>query len=280
MIIKKGQFEAPFSREYVAKVALLADTHIGYDSWGDYSALTDLINNINKQNVDMCFILGDCIDSGYKNTPDLMTEQLNILDNHFKMLKVPLFKLKGNHCADVPHFTEFGVVTINDVRFICIFPKYVGTYAPEGANQEYFSKGLLTLEDVEWIDTALADGEGYKNVILSHYALEKYENNSSFKWGICDITKNIYYNDVEVDGHRDELVAVLNKYDIDLWLNGHEHTAGLINTVVKDTNNITDVHIGSSSGGAYVILTIYNDRYELKEYNKNNEITATLTVNA
>ncbi len=276
MIIKNGKIDSPVSRDYIARIGLFADVHVGYSSWGDYYALNTVISNMNRKHPDFCFIIGDCIDSGYSNTQTLMKEQLTILNQCFSKLKSPLFRIKGNHDADVSSFTEFGTVTFNGIRFVCIYPKYVGTAVPEGQTAEHWGRGLLTDDDIAWIKTELEAGEGYKNVILSHYCLVDYSQDNRFIWSIGDTMTNIY-NGEAVDGHRDDLIALLNAHDVDVFINGHEHKNGLVNAVVDGTS-ITNVQIPSTTS-RYAVLTVYDDRYEFVEYDSaTDEQTATLTV--
>lgn len=250
MIIKKGTIDSQLPRDYVARIGLLADIHIGYDVWGDYSALQTIVENMNKKKPDFCFALGDSLDSGYNHTATLKAEQLAIFNEKFSKLRSPLFRLKGNHDADVDEFTEFGVVTFNGLRFICIFPKYSS------------NGGVLTEGDISWIDNALAEGDGYRNIILCHYAVAP---KAGANWGVSD------------EGLRDDLVALTTQYGVDLFLNGHEHQNGLANEKVDGTNMI-DVQIPSAVT-RYAVLTIYNDRYELVEYScATDEQTATLTI--
>lgn len=271
MIIKNGHFDKPFSRDYISKVGLFADVHIGYTSWGDYSKLTGIVNKMNELAPDFCFILGDCVDSGYSSTPELMAEQLGILDNHFSKLNSPIIRMKGNHDNAVDRFTDFGVVTFNGQRFVIIYPKYVGM--PSTPKFEYNSRGKLSEEEITKISEMLADGEGYNNIILSHYSVIGNDLDN-FSFPICDTVIDISGN--VVDGHRDDLVALCTQNKVDLFINGHEHRKGLPNAKADD-GIMTDVQIGTT-GVSFALLTIYNDRYLFEEYDsitltKINELT-------
>ncbi|MDE6148948.1 MAG: metallophosphoesterase, partial [Ruminococcus sp.] len=235
MIIKKGKIDSTLPRDYIARIGLFSDVHVGYTSWGDYSKLTNVINGMNAKKPDFCVILGDCIDSGYERTPELMAEQKEILNTHLTRLKSPCFKMRGNHDSDVSSFTDFGVITFNGLRFVCIFPKYVQMED----TSTFDSRGRLTEDDIEWISEKLKEGDGYTNVILSHYCIVE-DDPTNFKWPICDTVTN--YNGVVIDGHRDELMELLSRYGVDLFINGHEHKDGLINKKVDDTD-MTDVQI-------------------------------------
>ncbi len=264
MIIKKGKIESTLPRDYIAKIGLFADIHVGYSSWGDYSKLDKIMNNMNKKQPDFCVVLGDCINSGYSHTPELMQEQKEILNTYLKKLKAPCFKMRGNHDVDVTSFTDFGVITFNGLRFICIFPKYV--QMEDTSTGSYNSRGRLTEEDITWISETLSECNEYTNIMLSHYCIVA-DDLANFKWPICDTVTN--YSGVVMDGHRDELMELLGQYGVDLFINGHEHKDGLINKKVDDTD-MTDVQI-SSTLKRYAVLTIYEDRYEFTEYDSTTD---------
>lgn len=273
MIIKKGKIESTLPRDYIAKIGLFADIHVGYSSWGDYSKLDKIMNNMNKKQPDFCVVLGDCIDSGYSRTPELMQEQKEILNTYLKKLKAPCFKMRGNHDVDVTSFTDFGVITFNGFRFICIFPKYVKR---ENVKNKYDNRGRLTEDDIRWISEALANSGDYTNIILSHYCIV-VDDPDNFKYPICESIANPNGNGDVIKGYRGELMELLGRYGVDLFINGHEHKDGLINKKVDDTD-MTDVQI-STTTKRYAVLTIYEDRYEFTEYDSTtDEQTSELTI--
>lgn len=285
MVIKNGIIDAPVdNRDYLAKVVLFSDAHVGYDTWGDYSIMKNVFNEFNKTGADFCISLGDNVDSGYSSKAELMAEQLAIYNDCLKILKKPVFKMKGNHDVDVEGFTEFGTITFNGIKFICIFPKYIGMQVPEGVNKTVESRGMLTQKDIDWIENELKNCEGYVPIILSHYCihLPSQEQGSSFGWNICDVvsadTTPPTLNGGTFDGHRDELIELCRTYNVPLFLNGHDHAARLQNGKVDDLDMV-NVQIGAL-GGNYTVLTVYSDRFEFEQFSTSDYTKITdLTLN-
>ena len=270
MLIKKGKITAPGHDNYIAKIGIMSDIHVGYDSWGDYTKLKNVVNGINNNRVDFCVILGDCVDSGYRWTPELKEEQVGILNEHMAKLKSPLFRMKGNHDADVNEFTEFGSIIFSGIfKLICIYPKWVGM-SDDG------SRGRLSEEEIDWIEEQLQDAQDNNliPIVLSHYAVHTVDTN--FKWPICDVvsaqTDPSTTSGETYDGHRDDLVALLDEYNVPLFINGHEHRRNLVNDTVDDIDTV-NVQIGSTTA-VYVIMTVYEDKVVFVEYNsETNEET-------
>ena len=276
MFIKKGKITVPTHDNYIAKIGIMSDIHVGYTSWGDYTKLDNVINKLNNANVDFNVILGDCVDSGYTWTPELLEEQVTILNNHIKKLKTPIFKMKGNHDSGVSEFTEFGSITFNGIfKLICIYPKWVGM-------TDESSRGRLDENEITWIENQLIDAEteGLIPIVLSHYCV--HEIDSNFKWCICDVvsanTNPATQNGQTYDGHRDDLVSLLDQYNVPLFINGHEHRPHLINDTVDNIDTV-NLQIGTTTQ-VYVILTVYSDKFVFIEYDSatNEETGYTLEI--
>lgn len=283
-IIKHGKINIPTGREYVAKIGLLTDIHIGiegYYSWGDYSQLDSIIEQVNAQGFDFVVTLGDSIDSGYNRTPEAKASQLEILNEKLSAITVPVFRMRGNHDVHVDQFTTFGTITFGDYSIVCIFPKYVDMNPPTGQT-ELWSNGQLTSDDISWINDALDATAGTERIMLSHYCLKDYED-GHFKFPICgvvDSTTNPSTKSGEtVNGHRDELIDLLTENDVKLFVSGHEHIHGLTHGYVDDTDIMNVQASAVVLKSWYNSITIYADRFEVKEHNVNGTVDNTVTVN-
>lgn len=279
MVIKHGQIDKPMdNRNYKLKVALISDIHVGYDSWGNYDKLNNIFKHISNSDVDFVISMGDELDSGYARTPELMAEQLAQLNTSLQYLDKPLFKVKGNHDDSVNTFTEFGTIICNGVKFICIWPKYIGMTADEiDGSSQYSSRGELTTDDIAWIESELESCGSNIPIIISHYAVHTRQKVSgkTFIWPICDTVTDMNGN--THDGHRDELLALCSTYSVPLFLNGHEHRSGLIHDTVDDLD-MENVQIASLTSH-YVEMTVYDTGFQLKEMNTTDFTqTATLTL--
>lgn len=270
MITKKGNIELSTHEGYIAKIGIMSDVHVGYDSWGDYSKLKKVINTLNSKGLDFSMILGDCLDSGYSHTPELRDEQLAIFNECMKGLTHPLFKMRGNHDSGMSQFTDFGTITFNKFKFICIFPKYLVTNPPAGEASQYWGLGMLTETDIEWISNELKNSEGYIPIIFSHYCIHEYSSatGKNFTWPICDVisstTTPSSLDGKTYDGHRRDLIALCRQYNVPLFVNGHEHRGNLINDTVDDLPMV-NLQIGFTPR-EYVVLTVYNDRLFFEEF--------------
>lgn len=260
MIIKKGKFDRPLPREYLTKVGIISDTHIGYESWGDYSSLDTAYDLMNTHEVDLYLMLGDIIDSGYDSTPTLRDAQRDIYFEKNALLNAPVFTIRGNHDANIDEFTQRGVVQIGDVRFIALWANYVSMTPPDG--NDYWSTGKFSQETLEYLEEELIKGDGKTNIILCHYSIADTDD---FVWSVRDLQTDV--NGDEFDGLADDVIALCNTYGAKLYLNGHEHHPGLVSGVI---NGLTDMHIGSGRS-VFVILTVYTDnRYVFEEYSSDD----------
>lgn len=278
MVIKHGQIDKPMdNRNYMLKVALISDIHVGYDSWGNYDKLDNIFKHISDSDVDFVISLGDEVDSGYSSTPELMAEQLAQLNASLQYLNKPLFKMKGNHDSGVGGFTEFGTVICNGVKFICIYPKYIGV-TPDSLDgtSEVSSRGELTTNDIAWIENELKNCGSNMPIIVSHYPIHarQRETGATFIWNICDTVTDLQGN--TRDGHRDDLLTLCSQYNVPLFLNGHEHRGGFDHGTV-DNLAMENVQIGTLTS-RYAELTISKSGYVFVEYDTTN-FTQTATLN-
>lgn len=268
MIISNGRISKDTTHAYKTKVALLADMHIGYASWGDYASIETMYRNINKKQADFCLMLGDQIDSGYKGNA-LMEEQSEIFYDKVKGLACPKFVMQGNHDTGMDEFTRLGVVEHNGVRFICFDAKYRGLPAAEG---EYNSTGEVSEKTLEFIGNELEKGDGKINILCCHYSIA---GTDGFIWSLGDAQQDA--DGVAFDGHRDDIISLCSQYGVRLYLNGHEHKKNLIRAVVDGTD-MTNVQIGTATQ-VYVILTVYEDKFLLEEYDTlTDELTNTAEI--
>lgn len=245
-------------KDYLTRFMLASDTHIGYESWGNYSALNKLFEKLNiAKDLDFAMFTGDSLDSGYTNTPDIMSSQLAQFKATTSLYKGDKKVFAGNHDKGVSEFEHHGVIDINGVRIIYFWADY-----QEISAEPRVSTGLVSNEEITWIETQLQQSKAKHNILVCHYAIADVD--ADFIWSILDT------------GNKQAILTLAETYGVKLYINGHEHnynyptkTAGVMTNInggsllhrfsivtIKDTEAVFDVYYSAYPYGYVKTVTV------------------------
>lgn len=241
-------------RNYLTKFALLSDAHIG----GEYYDATkkeryiQAISHINSLGVDFTIELGDNVDSGYSDTNKVtFNSQINEHKDVFSRLDSPLFPFGGNHDTGVANYSPYGTIDFNDVRIIKFHADYAGLAVPSGQSENVWSTGIVTEEQLAYIQHQLETSKAKVNIVACHYPIATDDTYTTFKWWIQNEIVDRGGN--TRDGNRDELLQILNDNHVLMYLSGHEHT-----TLYDNFGKVGDINNYNSPSfqTGYTIVTV------------------------
>lgn len=280
-----GKTSGKHEKDYLCKFAIISDTHIGNTSYNDEvkAKYINMCNHINEKDIDFVIELGDCIDNGYANTSsDIIDFQTSEHGEIFSNLNYPLYSFGGNHDTGIESYSKYGTIDFNGVRIIKFDADYVGLPIPSGRAETVWSSGIVTEQTLEYIDKQLSESKAKVNIVCCHYALAEDLTYRSFIWWIQDTVTKL--DGTTVDCHRDDLIAILKKYNVKLYINGHEHhwnkttNALTLGKVEDGAWSISDLNQPSTQDH-YTIATVYADSIKYEAYETaTNSLVDTQTV--
>lgn len=252
------------SSDNIAKFVWLSDMHICGNTWNDdHSVLENMVSHINNQNdIDFVVCSGDVIDAGYTYTDTSIAtrdSQLEVHDGIFGKLNIPYYPLQGNHDIGCSQFTKNGVIDFGTLKIISIFAQYQST-------SDTNNTGLISIETLNWLETVLKKLTG-KVIVMCHFTLD-----TSISWSIAD---EFTYNSKDFDGHRDDLIALLDKYNVKYYFSGHVHNSNVPKYDITD--NLVEVNMGAAKN-VYGIVTV-DENISIEVYDSNtNSLLNTITL--
>ena len=264
--IERGKYTRGYEQfNYITRVALFGDPHIGYGysfipsgygwkNWEDYVELS--LKRASNKVPDFGIPLGDQLSSVdnflYSYGGRGIIERSDWY-NRIRQFNYPLLTIFGNHDDAIPDFIHKGVIEIENIRFIVFHMDIV-----------YTSPSTYNISDAEfaWLENAVKDSynKGYTTILVSHYPIIYDSGESS--------ASPEYMGNLAVLNHGQDLLNLCQTYDVRLHIHGHSHPTGLPHRIM--TNNgvpfdMTTVEIGLCAR-AYVILEIRNDGFHFTEY--------------
>lgn len=256
----------------ISKFTVLSDSHIGKRyGWSDYSWLYGIFENLekihNKAPLDFVLQLGDNIDDGYAASyePDYNVylkeiKRLTLCDAENPTegranTKIPHYEMWGNH--DTSPDTRFlkqhlwFTENINGEKtaFISFFAKYGGYPAVKDLGISYKSYGILTDETVDFVEEAIlkANEQGAKHIVLcSHFGISQ------------DLEAPIL-----PETGLGKIENICKKYNIKLFLSGHEHNKDYTLRRYNDLYN----YDAAMTCDKYSVFEIYEKYAKVTVYN-------------
>lgn len=253
----------------LARFAVLADSHVGSGyKWKDYEWLYGIFAHLERMHqrapFDFVLQLGDNIDNGYANSyqPDYETylevikwlsicDPINPIENRAPGT-IPHYEMQGNHdtAMDLRFFRQKLWYTENEagdkVAFIAFFSKYGGypavNFAVSKSGISYKSYGILTDEMVDFAEQAIIEAReaGAKHIILcSHFGIAQ------------DLAASVL-----PESGLGRIEQLCKKYNIRLYLNGHEHNKAY---TLRKYNDLYDYDATMTRDG-YAVFELY-ERY-------------------
>ena len=260
----------------ISRFAVLADAHIGFRyKWENYDWLLGVFANLKKihetKPLDFVLQLGDTIDDGYDETYKADYECYLNLIKEFEICdainpiegrdsgKIPHYELQGNHDPSTKTrffrkklwFTESEAG--EKVAYIGFFTNY-GGYPAVNFNiadnySSYCSYGVISDEMVDFVENSIlkAKQENVKHIILcSHFGVAQ------------SLTAPIL-----PETGLGKIENLCKKFNIKLYLNGHEHNKAYAMNKVKDLYTydaaiVYDKYAVFDITEKYAKVTIYN----------------------
>ncbi|MBO4595504.1 MAG: metallophosphoesterase [Bacteroidales bacterium] len=159
------------------------------------------------------------------------------MEFHSPVLGSKVIPIQGNHDTDVEEFYRNCAFQCGGVRFICFFCHYCALPAPPG---QYKSTGRIADDTFAFvkdqIERAAKDPEIRQIVLVNHWGIAP-----GFKWHIYDACEANGWND-----NRQKILDLAEKYNIRLYINGHEHNRDF---PVEKVGNMYDINCGAVASG-------------------------------
>ena len=170
-----------------------------------------------------------------------------------------LIPIQGNHDTDVQDFYRNCAFQCKGTRFVCFFASYCFLPSPPGG---YRSTGYISDETYEFVrdqvERASADPSVSRTVLVCHWAISTdYEK---FKNPIIDACEANGWND-----NRSKILALAEKHNIRLYINGHEHVRDY---PVAKVGNMYDVNCGPMVWGKWSVVEITSDKAIFHVYSR------------
>jgi len=221
-----------------------SDIHVDYASW-DPGELDAFAAGINIKNPSFTVSLGDNVDVAATVNRDLYNSTMSVLDSS-------LYTFRGNH--DNGWWDTHGVIDYENIRVVFFYASYYALPEPPSYN----NTGHVTSAELLWLETQLREAEGRDIILIGHYPLEESI------WGHI------------IDGHgRAEIIALMNKYDVKIYLSGHNHGGNQIFLVADYGQNIDSYAAASLR---FITVRAYRDRLTITPYIASSPYNATTPV--
>ncbi len=254
----------------ITSFAIFSDSHIGQKKVFSRTLerAIEWVNNTDY--VDFTFFLGDNIDNGYYNSTGVSESQVEQFYKSTALFKKPYFVIQGNHDPRVPQFEKNMVVECGDVTLVGFFADYY-TMDPDNI---YKSNGRVSQFQLDWLEDALAKCKGKRVILACHYSIVVDDKN--FTAPIPE-AQPVPKRDLEcVDFGREKILEFAEKYNIELYFNGHEHNDSMPTGVA---GTMTDFNIGSlGNEGLFAVVTVDDVKavVELRNANHTDEVIKTV----
>ncbi|MBK8946089.1 MAG: metallophosphoesterase family protein [Ignavibacteriae bacterium] len=221
---------------------------------------------------------GDIVGNGNKKN-EWVSEFLNSV--HTLMSRVPIFAALGNHDEDAEYYYQY---LSNSKDEFCFSFNYAETqFILVDSNRDLQENS----EQYQKIELLLKDSKSkWKIVVFHHPPYSSDENDYGDTWKGKSVLG---------DRELDELVKLLEKYNVDIVINGHIHsyerTFPIRNNKINEENGITYLIMGGAGGGLelpaptrtwfsskvkschhYGIAQIYDNKFQLKTYDLNGNL--------
>lgn len=252
--------------EYIAKIAVFGDLHVGLGyresvKWNNWeNCIEQCLKWASDKNPYFGIGMGDQLSSMDNNINDIGIREINDYHNLIASFKFPLFPISGNHDDAVSEFIHNGVIEIDNVRIIifCATLGYVDYLLTDGTITRD-PVGNVSDDTYSWLEQEVRKSysDGYFTILACHYGLYKIPVDYWKYW-------NGYIND-----HRDDIIELCSNYNVRLFINGHNHHAGLKHAIVVDSDDnpldMTNVEFGMG-GSVYTEFYIKNDGFYFTEH--------------
>ena len=256
----------------LSKFAVLSDSHIGARyGWENYNWLHGVFENLEKIHsktpLDFVLQLGDNIDDGYavsyKADYTVYLEEIkklticdaqNPIEGRRKG-KIPHYEMWGNHdtSPDTRFLKQHLWFTENNngekIAFISFFAKYGGYPAVKDLGVSYKSYGIITDDMVAFVEKSIIEAKksGAMHIVLcSHFGISQ------------DLEAPIL-----PETGLGEMENLCKKYNIKLFLSGHEHNKEYTLRKFNDLYNYDT----SMTRDKYAVFEIYENYAKITVYN-------------
>ncbi len=243
------------------KFAVFADSHIG-QSEKHTKTVEKAIAEVNKiGDLDFTLFLGDNIDNGYYYSgEDISAGQLSLFYEAAARLNKPYYVISGNHDANTTKFEKDMIIECGDVAIIGFFANYY-TFDPD---KIYDSNGKVSAGMLMWLEKAFEQCKGKRIILACHYSIAE-EDGEKFSAPIPPAQPVPQRDEEMVDFGREKILELAEKYNAELYFNGHEHKADM---PTGTAGVLTNFNIGSvGNQGLYAIVTVDKSKatIELKD---------------
>jgi len=263
--------------------AVLSDSHIGRRyGWENYNWLYGVYNHLEKIHkkapLDFVLELGDNIDDGYatsyKADYDVYLKEIKKLticdaENPIEGMvigKIPHYELRGNHDTSPDTrflkqhlwFAENGIG--EKTAFIAFFTKYGGYPAVKDLGVSYKSYGIITDDMVEFVEKSIIKAKENKArhiVLCSHFGVSQ------------DLEAPIL-----PESGLGKIENLCKKYNIKLFLSGHEHNKEYTLRKYNDLYN----YDASMTRDKYSVFEMYQKYAKVTIYNTSDNSVARIDV--
>ncbi|MBO5725597.1 MAG: metallophosphoesterase [Clostridia bacterium] len=242
--------------------AIFTDAHVGASESHNFR-VTKAVEFVNQTDyIDFAVFLGDNIHSGYTET-DLAKEQVAKFKEITSGFEKPYYYLRGNHDEVVYDFPEHFVVECGDVAFLGIQIVYKEHYNIGVSMMRCFP--TIEQKELEWIEETLAKCKGKRIIMGAHFAI--VNDNPHFKEPLVAEWSPEQTGREAVNFGREKLLELAEKYNVEIFFNGHEHNRDVPNGVA---GTMIDFNLGSIGGdGVYSVVTVEEDKaiIEIRDLN-------------
>lgn len=200
------------------------------------------VTNLIKKDIQMnepIILLGDNFyDNGVKSIDDL---QWRSYDKYFKNFKNPIYSILGNHDylqnpkAQIdtnrwimPNWYFKKEYENVDLYFLDTVQFHISTWVSKEKIERVHNDTIDSLieKQINWLGKEINKNKNKRKIVFGHYPLISY--------GVyMDKLKPLY----------DKLYDVFKKYNIDIYISGHEHNIQYI----RDNDKFNQIIVGSSS---------------------------------
>ena len=239
--------------------AIFTDAHVGASESHNFR-VTKAVEFVNQTDyIDFAVFLGDNIHSGYTET-DLAKEQVAKFKEITSGFEKPYYYLRGNHDEAINDFPEHFVVECGDVAFIAFYSKIMWR------NEKPYASGWgVPAEDLKWLEETLEKCRGKRVIFGCHVGI--VQDNPNFNTWLESKAVDEKTGEVLLDFGREKILELAEKYNVELYFNGHEHNRDVPNGVA---GTMIDFNLGSIGGdGVYSVVTVEEDKaiIEIRDLN-------------
>ncbi len=250
----EGEFHMIPNSNSSTSFVIIADSHIGKnDVFSD--TLNKTIDWINKnEQINFVLYTGDNIDDGFVVKPN--NPQIKTFFEINNTLNVPYYAIRGNHDPAVNEFEKNTYIECGDTVII-------------GFNAEFYVKvqaefpknnGYVYPEDIEWLEGAFERANGKRIILACHHSIVE-----DFKYPICAAGPVPEKNLEWVDFGREKILELAEKYNIELYFNGHEHEK---DAVFGKAGPLTDYSLPAlGEQRQFTVVTVNSDKAIIEIHN-------------